>query len=128
MLTAPLSYPREHRPFEEKLTLPEQFRKAKGSYFDGIQNYSNQLIQFVKSGKNSDNLALYSLRTALAALPNMQRFFEHLELEEKLRIIHNELCMIEERILMDAYMCCEYYLAHTPNPRFNKGILANLCK
>lgn len=120
LLTAPLSYPREHRPFEEKLTLPEQFRKAKGRYFDGIQNYSNQFIQFVKREKNSDNLALYNLRTALAALPNMQRFFDHLELEEKLRTMHNELCMIEERILMDAYMCCEYYLAHTPNPRFNK--------
>ncbi len=120
LLTAPLSYPREHRPFEEKLTLPEQFRKAKGSYFDGIQNYSNQFIQFVKREKNSDNLTLYNLRTALAALPNMQRFFEHLELEEKLRIMHNELCMIEEHTLMDAYMCCEYYLSHTPDPRFKK--------
>ena len=120
LLRAPLSYPREHRPFEEKLTLPEQFRKAKGSYFDGIQNYSNQFIQFIKREKNSDNLALYNLRTVLAALPNMQRFFEHLELEEKLRIMHNELCMIEEHTLMDAYMCCEYYLSHTPNPRFKK--------
>lgn len=120
LLTAPLSYPREHRPFEEKLTLPEQFRKAKGSYFDGIQNFSNQLIQFVKHEKNSDNLALYNLRTSLAALSNMQRFFDHLELEEKLRIMHNELCTVEERILMDAYMCCEYYLSHDPDPRFNK--------
>lgn len=59
-------------------------------------------------------------RTALAALPNVQRFFESLELEDKLRAMHNELCMIEERVLMDAYMCCEYYLAHTPNPRFKK--------
>ena len=81
LLTAPLSYPREHRPFEEKLTLPEQFRKAKGRYFDGIQNYSNQFIQFVKREKNSDNLALYNLRTALAALPNMQRFFDHCRYE-----------------------------------------------
>lgn len=119
-LTSPPSYPREHRPFEEKLTLPEQFRKAKGSYFDGIQNFSNQLIQFVKHEKNSDNLALYNLRTSLAALPNMQRFFDHLELEEKLQIMHNELCMVEERILMDTYMCCEYYLSHDPDPRFNK--------
>lgn len=33
LLRAPLPYPREHRPFEEKLTLPEQFRKAKGIGF-----------------------------------------------------------------------------------------------
>lgn len=120
LLIAPLSYPREHRPFEKRLTLPEQFRKAKGSYFDGIQNYSNQLIQIIKRDKNSDNLALYNLRTALAALGNMQRFFEQLELEEKIRNMHNELCMIEEHVLMDAYMCCEYYLTHTPDSRFSK--------
>lgn len=120
LLTAPLSYPREHRPFEEKLKLPEQFRKAKGNYFDGIQNYSNQFIQFVKREKNSDNLALHNLRTALAALPNMQRFFEYLELDEKLRITHDELCAIEDHTLMDTYMCSVYYLSHTPDPRFKK--------
>lgn len=120
LLVAPLSYPREYRPFENKPALPERFSKEKRGYFDGIQNFANQFVQFVKREKNSANLAMYNIRTAMAALPNVKRFFEDLVLEERLRNIHDELCIIEEQVIMGIYMCCEYYVSHSPDPRFNK--------
>lgn len=49
IMVAHLSYPREHRPFEKKPEVPKLFNKAKRNYFDGIQNFANQLIGFIKN-------------------------------------------------------------------------------
>ena len=74
MMVAHLSYPREKRPFEKKAEVPESFSKAKRHYFDSIQNFSNQLIPFIKHEGQAKRLAIFNLKATLAALPNVQKF------------------------------------------------------
>lgn len=119
-LVAPLSYPREHRPFEKELKTPQLFNKAKHGYFDSIQNFANQLAGFLKHDKNFEHLAIYNLKTALANLTNVQKFFDDMEMDNEHQTRHSALCINEERMLLETYMCCEYYKSHTPNLRFNK--------
>ena len=120
MMVAHLSYPREHRPFEKKPEIPTLFNKAKRDYFDGIQNFADQLISFIKKEDQGKRLAIYNLKAALAALPNVQKFFDDLTLDSEHHSKHVELCAFEEKVIFEAYMCCEYYLSHEPEPNYNK--------
>ena len=120
MMVAHLSYPREHRPFEKKPEIPTLFNKAKQDYFDGIQNFADQLISFIKKEDRGNRLAIYNLKAALAALPNVQKFFDDLTLDSEHHSKHVELCALEEKVIFEAYMCCEYYLSHEPEPNYNK--------
>lgn len=120
MMVAHLSYPREHRPFEKKPEIPTLFNKAKRDYFDGIQNFADQLISFIKKEDQGKRLAIYNLKAALAALPNVQKFFDDLTLNSEHHSKHVELCTLEEKVIFEAYMCCEYYLSHEPEPNYNK--------
>ena len=120
MMVAHLSYPREHRPFEEKPEIPKLFTKAKRGYFDGIQNFANQLVSFIKKEEQAKRLAIYNLKTALAALPNVQKFFDDISLDGEQLSQHIELCAIEEKVIFETYMCCEYYLSHSPDTNYNK--------
>lgn len=120
IMVAHMSYPREHRPFEKKPELPTLFNKAKQNYFDGIQNFANQLISFIKKEENAKHLAIYNLKTALAALPNIQKFFDDITLDSELQSKHIELCAHEEKVVFETYMCCEYYLSHMPDTNYNK--------
>lgn len=120
MMVAYLSYPREHRPFEKKPEIPTLFNKAKRDYFDGIQNFADQLISFIKKEDQGKRLAIYNLKAALAALPNVQKFFDDLTLDSEHHSKHVELCTLEEKVIFEAYMCCEYYLSHEPEPNYNK--------
>ena len=120
MMVAHLSYPREHRPFEKKPEIPTLFNKAKRDYFDGIQNFADQLISFIKKEDQGKRLAIYNLKAALAALPNVQKFFDDLTLDSEHHSKHVELCSLEEKVIFEAYMCCEYYLSHEPEPNYNK--------
>lgn len=120
MMIAYLSYPREHRPFEEKPEAPELFNKAKRDYFDGIQNFANQLISFIKKEEQAKRLAIYNLKAALAALPNVQKFFDDISLDGEHQRKHVELCSLEEKVIFETYMCCEYYLSHAPETNYNK--------
>ena len=120
MMVAHLSYPREHRPFEKKPEIPTLFNKAKRDYFDGIQNFADQLISFIKKEDQGKRLAIYNLKAALAALPNVQKFFDDLTLDSEHHSKHVELCTLEEKVIFEAYMCCEYYLSHEPEPNYNK--------
>lgn len=120
MMVAHLSYPREHRPFEKKPEIPTLFNKAKRDYFDGIQNFANQLINFIKKEEQAKRLAIYNLKTALAALPNVQKFFDDITLDSEHQSKHVELCALEEKVIFEAYMCCEYYLSHAPETNYNK--------
>lgn len=120
MMVAHLSYPREHRPFDKKPEIPALFNKAKGDYFDGIQNFANQLISFIKKEEPAKHLAIYNLKAALAALPNVQEFFDDITLDNERQRKHVELCALEERVLFETYMCCEYYLSHMPDIHYNK--------
>ena len=76
MMVAHLSYPRENRPFEENPQIPKLFTKAKRDYFDGIENFADQLIGFIKKEEPAKRLVIYNLKKALAALPNVQQFFD----------------------------------------------------
>ena len=120
IMVAHLSYPREHRPFEKEPELPTLFNKAKRNYFDGIQNFANQLIGFIKKEENAKRLAIYNLKTALVALHNVQKFFNDITLDSDLQSKHIELCAHEEKVIFETYMCCEYYLSHIPNANYNK--------
>ncbi len=120
MMVAHLSYPREHRPFEEKPETPKLFTKAKRGYFDGIQNFANQLVSFIKKEEQAKRLAIYNLKTALAALPNVQKFFDDISLDGEHLSQHMELYAIEEKVIFETYMCCEYFLSHLPDSNYNK--------
>lgn len=120
MMVAHFSYPREHRPFEKKPETPTLFNKAKQNYFDGIQNFADQLINFIKKEEQAKRLAIYNLKSALAALPNVQKFFDDITLDSEHQSKHMELCAIEEKVIFEIYMCCEYYLSHAPEPNYNK--------
>lgn len=120
MMIAHLSYPREYRPFEKKPEIPALFNKAKRGYFDGIQNFANQLISFIKKEEQAKHLAIYNLKVALAALPNVQKFFDDISLDSNHQRKHLELCAIEEKAIFEIYMCCEYYLSHLPDTNYNK--------
>lgn len=120
MLVAPLSYPREHRPFEKKPEVPMLFNKAKRDYFDGIQNFANQLISFIKNEETAKRLAIYHLKSAIAALPNVQKFFDDITLDSEHQSKHEKLCAIEENVITETYMCCEYYLSHAPDNNYSK--------
>ena len=65
-------------------------------------------------------MAIYNLKAALAALPNVQKFFDDLTLDSEHHSKHVELCTLEEKVIFEAYMCCEYYLSHEPEPNSNK--------
>ena len=120
MMVAHLSYPREHRPFEKKPEIPTLFNKAKRDYFDGIQNFANQLISFIKKEEQAKRLTIYNLKVALAALPNVQKFFDDITLDSRHQRKHVELCALEEKVILETYMCCEYYLSHAPETNYNK--------
>ena len=120
IMVAHLSYPREHRPFEKRPEMPALFNKARRDYFDGIQNFANQLISFIKKEEQAKRLAIYNLKAALAALPNVQKFFDDITLDSEHRSKHVELCALEEKVIFETYMCCEYYLSHAPETSYNK--------
>lgn len=120
MMIAHLSYPREYRPFEKKPEIPTLFNNAKRDYFDGIQNFTNQLISFIKKEEQAKRLAIYNLKVALAALPNVQKFFDDIVLDSNQQCKHLELCANEEKVIFETYMCCEYYLSHSPDTNYNK--------
>lgn len=120
IMVAHLSYPREHRPFEKKPELPILFNKAKRNYFDGIQNFANQLISFIEREEKAKRLAIYNLKAVLAALPNMQKFFDDIVLDSEYKSKHIKLCAYEKKVISEAYMCCEYYLSHMPDNNCNK--------
>lgn len=65
-------------------------------------------------------MAIYNLKTALAALPNVQKFFDDITLDSGRQSKHIELCAIEEKVIFETYMCCEYFLSHTPDKHYNK--------
>lgn len=119
-MVAHLSYPREHRPFEKELEVPKLFAKAKRNYFDGIQNFANQLIGFIKKEKQARRLAIYNLKTALASLPNVQKFFDEITLDNEQQSKHIKLCALEEKVIFETYVCCEYFLSHIPDTHYNK--------
>lgn len=120
MMIAHLAYPHEHRPFEKKTKIPEQFNKAKINYFDSIQNFANQFVSFVKHEEQAKRLSIYNLKNAFAALTNIQKFFDDITFDNEYRRKHIELCAYEEKVIFETYMCCEYYLSHMPDTRYNK--------
>lgn len=120
MMLANLSYPREHRPFEKKPELPKNFDEVKSDYFAAIQNFANQLVKFIGRKERFEHLVIYNLSSALAALPNMQMLFEKMSLENEHKAMHTELCKNEEKVLLEAFMCCKYYISNTPSLYFKK--------
>ncbi|MDE6055060.1 MAG: hypothetical protein K2G55_15180 [Lachnospiraceae bacterium] len=120
-----LSYPKEHRPFEDSPELPKQFDGVQREYFGSIQNFSNQVAGLIKRDIKMQNLALGNLKHAIAALSLMQNFFEHMSLDRILQNKHKELCEQENQKLIETYMCCNYYVQHQADKNFNKYLVKN---
>lgn len=120
MLKGELLYPKEYRPFEEKMELPKIFSGIKHDYFQSIQNFLRQIVGLLKRDEKDSRLALFNLKQAIAAISHMHEFFENMVLEEEYRIKHFGLCEYENQKLIEVNMCCRYYLEHNPNSNFNK--------
>lgn len=120
MLIAPKLYPREYRPFEKEIELPKKFVEIRKDYFTGIRNFADQLVAFINKDEKNKNLPIHNLKSSLAALHNVQKFFDDFSMDSDLRSKHVEFCANEEKILLETYMCCEYYLFHMPSNSYNK--------
>ncbi|MCX4299627.1 MAG: hypothetical protein OSJ73_21860 [Lachnospiraceae bacterium] len=120
-----LSYPKEHRPFEESPDIPKEFSTVQRGYFGSIRNYSNQVVGLIKRDVRMQKLALYNLRRAIAELSSMQDFFGNMSLDQVYKYKHKVLCEQEDQKLIETYMCCEYYTQHQANADFNKYQVKN---
>lgn len=120
-----LSYPKEHRPFEESPDIPKEFSTVQRGYFGSIRNYSNQVVGLIKRDVRMQRLALYNLRNAITELSSMQVFFGNMSLDQVYRYKHKVLCEQEDQKLIETYMCCEYYTQHQANADFNKYQVKN---
>lgn len=114
-------YPNQDRPFDEKAVIPEGINEIKIDYFGGIQNFSNQLFNFLHRDLEQSRLALFNLTTAYGALQRMQQYFRDIVDEQLvLQDEHNELCMIEERGLLSLLITSQYYQEHLPDKYYSK--------
>ena len=120
-----LSYPKEHRPFEEAPEIPKNFSTVQRDYFGSIRNYSNQVVGLIKRDVQMQRLSLYNLRKAMAALLSMQDFFGNMSLDQSYQYKHKVLCEQEDQKLIETYMCCEYYTQHETNTDFDKYQVKN---
>lgn len=120
-----LSYPKEHRPFEESPDIPKEFSTVQRGYFGSIRNYSNQVVGLIKRDVRMQRLTLYNLRNAIAELSTMQDFFGNMSLDQVYQYKHKVLCEQEDQKLIETYMCCEYYTQHQANADFNKYQVKN---
>ena len=120
-LISEFKYPNEDRPFEEKAKLPEGFSKIKSDYFQGIQNFSNQLAGFLLRDADKTRLAVVNLKIAQSAIDKMQAFFADVSNEQGLlQKQHAELCVLEEQRLEYLVMVCLYFQEHQPSRYFSK--------
>lgn len=76
MLCSTLSYPKEHRPFEEEVEVPKKFLEVKQAYFNSMQNFLRQVAGLIQRDENDVRLALYNLKQAKAGLPKMDEILE----------------------------------------------------
>lgn len=117
-------YPNQDRPFEDKAVLLEGLGKIKKDYFQSIQNFSNQLVKFIIRDKEQGRLAIINLTSAKSSLIKMQEYFNFIAHEQQLLIKeHDELCTIEERVIHQLMITCQYFEEHAPNKYFKKYII-----
>lgn len=125
MLCSTLSYPKEHRPFEEEVEVPKKFLEVKQAYFNSMQNFLRQVAGLIQRDENDVRLALYNLKQAKAGLPKMHKFFDGMELDEEMASKHTNLCRQESQKILEIYMCCQYFLQHDASPLFDKYQIRN---
>lgn len=117
-------YPNQDRPFEDKVVLPEGLSKIKNDYFQGIQNFSNQLVKFAIRDKEQGRLAIINLTSVKSSLMKMQEYFCCIAREQQLLIKeHDELCALEEYSIHQLITTCQYFEEHEPNKYFKKYII-----
>jgi hypothetical protein len=119
-------YPNQDRPFEEKANVPEGFSKVKSDYFSGIQNFTNQIIGFLRRDSEQSRLVLINLRMSQASLERMHKLFTDIINEQGiLKQEHSQLCIDEEQNLQNLIITCQYFIEHQPNKHFNKYQIKN---
>lgn len=114
-------FPYEDRPFDEKANFPEGFSKIKSGFFQSIQNFQNQIVEFLSRDKETSRLALINLRKTLSTLNEMQKYFNEISIEQQLLIEkHRELCRDEADVYQNLLISCLYFNEHKPSKSFNK--------
>lgn len=113
-------YPKENRPFEEKALIAEKLVKIKTRYFQDIQNFINQFVEFLKRDENNQRLAMLNLKNAKSNLDEMQIYFEKNSFDHKLQERHLKISGVEIQKINELIICCSYYKTHFPDKYFNK--------
>lgn len=113
-------YPKENRPFEEKALVAEGLIKIKTRYFQNIQNFINQFVEFLKRDENNQRLAMLNLINAKSNLNEMQIYFKKIASDHKLQERHLKICRSETQNISQLIICCSYYKTHLPDRYFNK--------
>ena len=113
-------YPKEDPPFGEKAAVSERFAKECNEYFQSMQKFFNQFGFLLTKKENKQELVLFNLTEAQSALESMQNFFAEMAAEFGFQERHVMLCNTETQSIKQLTMCCKYYLAHSPDPYFDK--------
>jgi len=113
-------YPNQSRPFEERVTIINDFNIIKSDYFGSIQNFLKQLGNFMSRDLNQDRLTINNLRKAQTTLIKMHNFFEKISEENGLLQQHLDLLKDEQDNLRDLAISCFYYINNEPNEYRNK--------
>ena len=118
--TGEKKYPKENRPFEENTTMPKGLEKIKSKYFQSIQNFMNQFVEFLTRDESKQQLAMFNLTMAKSWLEKMQSYFAEIAEEFDLQERQQKLCDKETQIIEHLIMCCSYYSEHSPSKFFNR--------
>lgn len=119
-------YPNQDRPFEKKANVPQGFIQVKSDYFTSIQNFTNQIVGFLRRDSEQSRLAMINLRMAQASLEGMHKFFADIINEQGiLKQEHSQLCLDEEQNLQNLIVMCQFFKEHQPNKYFNKYFIKN---
>lgn len=120
MTTGEKLYPKENRPFEEKSLVTEELTEIKNRYFQHIQNFINQFVEFLKRDEKIQGLAMINLTNAKSNLEEMQIYFEKIASEHKMKESHLKICSMEIQNINQLIIYCSYYKTHLPDRYFNK--------
>lgn len=113
-------FPKEDRPFEDKAKIPEGLVKIKNYYFQSMQNFNNQFVDFLSKDHEKQRLALLNLTIAKNNLTDMQHYFAEVAIDFGCQERNSKLCTVEKQSLGQLIMYCAYYQEHSENQFLNK--------
>ncbi|MEE0452534.1 P-loop NTPase [Peptacetobacter sp.] len=113
-------YPGQNFKKESITHIIDNFYIVKNKYFEKIQFFNNQFIEFIQKKEHTSNLALRNIAIADYNLSDMQNFFNNLVYNSSLEKEHSYICNIENKILKDLLIACSYYKSNSQNEYLSK--------